>query len=205
MKETTPVRDTGTVQVAGYDFGKAESACSPVSLEELHQLEQSVGWTEEDALVLQRHGEVFKTRAEEMVDSWRAVIGAQPHLAKWFFGPDGKPDDEYKAKVKRRFVQWVVDACFRPHDQAWLNYQEEIGLRHTPEKKNQTDGSRTPPLVPLRYLIGFIPVVTIGTRKFFSEAGIAGAELRRLEDAWTKAVQLHITLWSRPYAKEGLW
>ena len=139
------------------------------------------------------------------MDSWRSVIGAQPHLAKWFFDPDGQPDDAYKAKVKKRFVQWVVDACFRPHDQKWLNYQEEIGLRYTPEKKNQTDGRQTPPLVPSRYLIAFIPVVTIGGRKFFADAGITGTELRRLEDAWTRAVQLHITLWSRPYAKDGLW
>ena len=205
MKETTLVRDTDQTQIAGYDYGKGGSAHSPLSLEDLHQLEQCVGWNEEDALVLQRHGEMFKTHAEDMVDSWRAVIGAQPHLAKWFFGPDGKPDDEYKAKVKKRFVQWVVDACLRPHDQTWLNYQEEIGLRHTPEKKNKTDGRQTPPFVPLRYLIGFIPVVTTGARKFFADAGVAGAELRRLEDAWLKAVQLHVTLWSRPYAKEGLW
>ncbi|HWY53173.1 MAG TPA: alpha/beta fold hydrolase [Terriglobales bacterium] len=205
MKESTLTYDTDQTQISGYDYGKAGSAHSPLSLEELRQLEQSVGWSEEDAQVLQRHGELFKTHAEKMVDSWRAVIGAQPHLAKWFFGPDGKPDDEYKAKVKKRFIQWVVDACFRPHDQTWLNYQEEIGLRHTPEKKNLTDGRQTPPLVPLRYLIGFIPVVTIGARKFFADAGIAGSELRRLEDAWTRAVQLHITLWSRPYAKDGLW
>jgi hypothetical protein len=205
MKETTLVHDTDRVQISGYDYGKAGSAHSPLSMEELRELEQSVGWNEEDAQVLQRHGEIFKNHAEQMVDSWRAVIGAQPHLAKWFFGPDGKPDDEYKARVKKRFVQWVVDACLRSHDQTWLNYQEEIGLRHTPEKKNHTDGRQTPPLVPLRYLIGFIPVVTIGARKFFADAGVAGAELRRLEDAWTRAVQLHVTLWSRPYAKEGLW
>jgi len=38
-------------------------------------------------------------------------------------------------QLKRRFVQWVVDVAIRPHDRAWLDYQEEIGLRHTPEKK----------------------------------------------------------------------
>ncbi len=140
-----------------------------------------------------------------MVDSWRAIIGAQPHLAKWFFGPDGKPNDEYKAKVKKRFVQWVLDVCFRPHDQAWLDYQEEIGLRHTPEKKNQTDGVQTPPVVPLRYLTAFGTVVAMSTRKFFVDAGVRDKELQKLEGAWSKAVQLHITLWSRPYVKEGLW
>jgi hypothetical protein len=140
-----------------------------------------------------------------MVDSWRAVIAAQPHLAKWFLDPEGKPDEEYKAKVKQRFVQWVLDACFRPHDQEWLDYQEEIGLRHTPEKKNLTDGGHTPPLVPLRYLIAFASVIAIETRKFFTEAQVQGEELQRLEDAWARTLQLHITLWSRPYTREGLW
>jgi Protoglobin len=205
MKETTLVDSAHEAQISGYDYGRAGSAHSPVSLEELRQLEQSVGWSDEDARVLQRHGEIFRNHAEQMVDSWRAVIGAQPQLAKWFFGPDGKPDDEYKAKVRKRFVQWVKDACFRPHDRVWLDYQEEIALRHTPEKKNQTDGRHTPPLVPLRYLVGFIPVVIIGARKFFVDAGVTGEELQRLQDAWAKVVHLHITLWARPYAKEGLW
>src|SRR5262245_3237170 len=43
------------------------------------------------------------------------------------------------------------------------------------------------------------------TRKFFADAGIRDEELRKLEDAWSKAVQLYITFWSRPYVKDGLW
>lgn len=191
-------------EIAGYDFGKSSSARSPVSAEELHDLEASAGWTAEDAAVLERHGRIFRDRAEEMVDSWRAVIGRQPHLSKWFAGPDGKPDDAYKAKVKARFVQWVRDIC-RPHDRAWLDYQEEIGLRHTPAKKNVTDGAKTPELVPLRYLLAFSGVMALGAHRFFVEEGVQGEELRRLEDAWTKAVIVYVTLWSRPYAREGLW
>jgi hypothetical protein len=205
MTKSTSVPQVETGRVAGYDYGHPDVPRSPVSLDELRQLEEAVGWRAEDAQVLQRHGDLFREHAEDMVDSWRAVIGAQPHLAKWFFGPDGKPDDEYKARVKKRFVQWVLDACFRPHDRAWLDYQEEIGLRHTPEKKNQTDGAQTPSLVPLRYLIAFGAVVTTTTRKFFVDAGVRDQELHQFEGAWAKAVQLHITLWSRPYVKEGLW
>jgi len=191
--------------IPGYDYGRPDVARSPVSLEELRQLEMAIGWSDADAGILQRNGNIFKEHAEEMVDSWRAVIGSQSHLAKWFFGPEGKPDDEYKARIKKRFVQWVLDACFRPHDQTWLDYQEEIGLRHTPEKKNRADGAHTPPVVPLRYLIGFVSVVTMTSRKFFVDAGVRDGDLVSLEDAWSKTVQLHITLWSRPYAKEGLW
>lgn len=190
--------------IPGYDYGTAKSAVSPVSQTELSQLEQAVGWTAEDAALLEQHGDLFRVRAESMVDSWRAVIGSQPHLAHWFVKPDGAPDDEYKARVKRRFVQWVIDVALRPHDQNWLNYQHEIGLRHTPAKKNQTDSAHTPPLVPFRYLLGFVPVV-LPLRSFFADAIPNEADLRKLEQAWTKAVLLHVTLWSCPYVSTDLW
>jgi len=177
---------------------------SPVSESELAQLEQTAGWTAEDAAVLARHADLFRAKAESMVDSWRAVIGSQPHLAHWFTRPDGGPDDEYKARVKRRFVQWVADVAIRPHDRDWLNYQHEIGLRHTPAKKNRTDGTHTPPVVPFRFLLAFVPVV-LPVRGFFRDAVKSEQELKKLEDAWTKAVVLHITLWSRAYISDGMW
>jgi len=192
-----------TAEIHGYDYGKRNVARSPVTLEELRQLEATVGWSEEGAQVLKRYGNIFHENAERMVDTWRAVIGSQPHLAKWFFAPDGNPDEAYKAAVKNRFVQWVRDVATRPHDQAWLDYQEEIGLRHIPAKKNKTDGAQTPNVVPLRYVLAFVPVVTISTRKFF--AAVPDGDREKLEDAWTKAVQLHVTLWSRAYTKEELW
>jgi pimeloyl-ACP methyl ester carboxylesterase len=191
--------------ISGYDYGKENVSHSPISIDELRKLEQSVGWSEEDANVLNRHRDFFHAQAEAMVDSWRAVIGAQPQLAQWFFGPNGKPDDEYKARVKNRFVQWVKDVCDRSHDQTWLDYQEEIGLRHTPAKKNLTDHVHTPPVVPLRYLFGFTSIMTTETNKFFEKLSVSKEEVKRIEIAWTRAVILHVTLWSRPFTKDGLW
>jgi protoglobin len=205
MSNSTLVHDAEITSIPGYDYGQPGVPRSPVTLEELRQIEATVGWNDQDAATLRRHGEIFRTNAEKMVDAWRAVIASQPHLEKWFLKPDGTPDQEYKARVKKRFVQWVLDACFRPHDQVWLDYQEAIALRHTPEKKNRTDNAQTPPLVPLRYMIAFVPVVVHSSRKFFVEAGVEGEELQRLSEAWAKAVQLQMVLWSRPYTKEGLW
>ena len=191
-------------EIPGYNFGAPAVAQSPLSSEDLLQLEQTLGWTLADEQLLRKYAALFEAQAEHMVDSWRAVIGAQPHLAHWFVGPDGQPDDEYKVRVRRRFVRWVVDVATRPHDRAWLNYQEEIGLRHTPAKKNKTDSRHTPPVVPLRYLWAFVPVVT-EVRSFFESAISDSAELTALERAWTKAVHLHVVLWTRPYTSEGLW
>jgi hypothetical protein len=195
---------TATASIPGYDFGTRESAISPVSDDDLRRLEQTVGWNAEDAELLNQYADLFRQQAETMVDAWRAVIGTQQHLAYWFIGPDDRPDDDYKARVKRRFVQWVIDVALRRHDRDWLNYQEEIGLRHTPAKKNVTDGKHTPSLVPLRYLLGFVPVV-LPVRKFFADVIQDESELSALEATWTKAVLLHVALWARPYTAEGLW
>ena len=168
-------------EIAGHDFGSAHSAKSPVSAEELLQLEQTLGWTAHDAQLLRKHAPLFEAKAEEMVDSWRAIIGAQPHLAKWFLAPNGKPDDQYKAAVKKRFVQWVGDVAIRPHDRAWLDYLEEIGLWHTPDKKNKADRRQTPPLVTLPYLLAFVPGVTpVRLSSLLSEEGSISTSPLRL-------------------------
>jgi hypothetical protein len=140
-----------------------------------------------------------------MVDAWRAKIGEQRHLLAAFVGPDGKPDDEYKAQVKPRFVQWVIDLCTRPFDRAWLDYQHEIGLRHTPEKKNATDRASTPPVVHQRYLIAFAAEIIVSARERLTAAGPSPDEVDRMHAAWTKAVMISIALWSEPYARPGLW
>jgi hypothetical protein len=41
--------------------------------------------------------------------------------------------------------------------------------------------------------------------QFFEEAIADRGELKKLEQAWTKAVLLHITLWSRAYVQTSLW
>jgi hypothetical protein len=183
----------------GYDYGAVPR--SPVTLDELDKLKATAGFTDADAQALGRAGKILIPQAEAMVDEWRGIIGSQAHLGHWFVGPDGKPDDTYKSAVKPRFVQWVADVCQKPFDQAWLDYQEEIGLRHTPAKKNKTDGTVTPPVVPLRYLLGFTPPILAAAHARLAEAEDAAA----MQAAWTKAVMLTLTLWARPFAQDGLW
>ena len=191
-------------QIAGYDFASDRVARSPVTLEDFERLKQTADLTAEDFRYLAMAGEVLSGQAEAMVKAWRAKIGAQEHLAKWFQTADGHSDERYKAAVKRRFVQWVVDLCTRPYDQAWLDYQEEIGVRHTPDKKNVTDDADTPPVVPLRYMVSFVPVV-LAIKQFLAGKGHSPEEVERMHAAWTKAVLLSIALWCRPYVKEKLW
>ena len=191
------------VQIAGYTYGEVPR--SPVSLAELRELEATVGFTDDDRACLNRASGLFNAHADALVDGWRKIIGAQPHLARWFFDPDQRPDEAYKAAVKPRFVRWIVDLASRPLDQAWLDYQNEIALRHTPAKKNMTDRAEAPALVPLRFLIAFMAPVILSLRPLLQAERLPPNEADRLQAAWTKAVILSVALWSRPYAKEGLW
>lgn len=196
---------SNSTEIGGYDFGNRSLPQSPVTLKELRSLEQAAGFTQEDERWLRKASAILSPNAERIVDSWREVIGSQPDLARVFFGPDGHPDDAYKAAVKKRFVQWVQDTCERPHDQAWLDYQYEIGKRHTPAKKNLTDHTQSPPLVPLRYLIAFTAITTTSIRKFLEEGSTSPQDVVHMHDAWTKSMLLQISLWARPYVAECLW
>ena len=191
--------------IHGYDYGTNRAARSPVALDEFRALEQTVGWSQTDSEALAMVGDVLAGQEEAMVDSWRAIIGKQEHLAKWFFGPDGKPDEAYKAAVRRRFIRWVADLCRCDRDQAWLDYQQEIGQRHTPAKKNRTDGAQTPDVVPLRYLLAFAAPVILSMREFLDKKGHSAADIGRMHQAWTKSFLLTLTLCSRPYVRDDLW
>jgi len=190
--------------IAGYDFGSDRVARSPVSLAELQELQHTLGWTAEDATCLSNAAPILTRHAEDLVNDWRAQIGRMPFLSQWF-GTPGEATDKYRAAVKKRFVQWVIDTCTRPQDQVWLDYAQEIGLRHTPKKKNTTDGAQAPSMVPLRYVLAFALPVMTGVRSYLQAAVTAPQEVDAMQAAWAKSVLIQITLWSRPFVHDGWW
>ncbi|MBV9269142.1 MAG: hypothetical protein JO061_23435 [Acidobacteriaceae bacterium] len=193
------------VHIPGYDFGSKSLPPSPISLEELRALEQACGFDNNAREQLRKAAVVLAPHAEDLVDKWRSIIAQHAEMKQVFFGPDGQPDETYKAAVKKRFVQWVIDACEREHDQAWLDYQQEIGKRHTPAKKNQTDAAHTGDVVPLRYLIAFSAVVSTTIRPILDDAEYSTFEKAEIQDAWTKSMLLHLALWTQPYVAACLW
>jgi protoglobin len=187
-------------EISGYTYGSPEAARSPVSLADLELLKKTVNFTDEDEKYLQIAGEVLANQTEEVVKKWRGVIAANPHLAQYSLGPEGKPDAHYSADSGLRFRQWILDTCFRRYDQDWLNYQQEIALRHTSVKKNQTDHVKSAAHIPLRYVIAFTAVINDEIKPFLGAKGHSQKEVERMHRAWCKSVQLQIALWSEPYA-----
>ena len=191
--------------IPGYGYGSAEIARSPLTLEDLDLLKQTVLFTEEDERYLRMAGDVLEDQTEEVLDLWYGFVGDNPHLVYYFTNAQtGEPNSEYLARVRERFSQWILDTCRRPYDQEWLDYQHEIALRHTTAKKNETDGAHdTPDHIPLRYLVAFIYPITATIKSFLANEGHGPEEVDKMHDAWFKSVVLQVTLWSQPYVKEG--
>ncbi len=191
------------MEIPGYRYGDPALAPSPLNLEELDRLKAALMWNPEDEEALKQAGKILEDQVEEILDLWYGFVGSHPHLLHYFTGPDGKPIPEYLERVRKRFGQWILDTCLRPHDEDWLRYQEEIGLRHHRTKKNQTDKVDSAPQVPLRYLIAFIYPITATLKPFLAKKGHPQEEVERMYQAWFKAVVLQVALWSHPYSREG--
>ncbi|HZV51583.1 MAG TPA: protoglobin domain-containing protein [Candidatus Dormibacteraeota bacterium] len=193
-----------TETIPGYDFGAPDLQRSPVSPEDLRLLERTLLWSEEDDRYLRMAAEVLDGQVDQVLDLWYDYVASHEHLVRYFAGPDGQPIGSYLERVRARFAQWVRDVCRRPRDQAWLDYQHEIALRHTSAKKNRTDGVESVPEVPLRYMVAFIFPITATMRRFLAARGHGQADVDGMHTAWFKAVVLHVCLWCQPYAA-GRW
>ncbi|HYO35343.1 MAG TPA: protoglobin domain-containing protein [Geodermatophilus sp.] len=193
---------TDTAHIAGYRFDDGTLERSPITLDELDLLKQTVLFGPDDVAALARAGEVLEGRTDQILDVWYGYVGAHPHLARYFSTPDGVLLEDYLGRVRQRFRQWILDACRRPYDQAWLDYQNVIALRHTQVGKNRTDAADSVPEVHLRYMIAFIFPITATMAPFLAADGDPPEQVDAMHAAWFKAVTLHATVWAQPYAPE---
>jgi hypothetical protein len=188
-------------QIHGYTYGTPEVANTPVTLQQLEALKISAGFTEEDQRYLQQAGAVLADQTKQIVEHWRSgIIAGIPNLARHSRSSQGDPLPDYLAKSNLRFEQWILDTCLRPYDQDWLNYQQEIALRHTSLKKNKTDNVSSTPYVPLRDIVAFISVINETIKPYLAAKNHSADEVDRMHRAWCKSIQLQLALWALPYA-----
>lgn len=192
------------MSIAGYTFATPVVARSPVTLEDFERLKASVLFGADDVEHLRRSLPIVAPRVESILDVWYGFVASQPHLLASFSSrTDGRPLGDYLGAVRRRFGQWILDTAKAEYDQAWLDYQHEIGLRHHRAKKNVTDGADAAAIVPFRDLFALVFPVTFTLKPFLAEGGHAAAEVDAMHAAWVKSCLLQVTLWSHPYIKDG--
>lgn len=186
--------------IPGYTLGTPAVTPSPLSDADFALLKQTVLLGDDDLRQLQLAGEILSDQIEDVLDVWYGFVGGHGHLVHYFSGADGSPNMDYLAGVRARFGQWIRDTCAARYDRAWLDYQHEIGMRHTAAKKNKTDGvSSAASVIHLRYLIAFIVPITATIKPFLAKKGHSAEQVDAMHAAWFKSVTLQVTLWSQPY------
>jgi hypothetical protein len=189
--------------IPGYTYGTDAVPRSPVSLDELELLQATLLLGEDDRAALRRSSDILAPQVDAILDVWYGFVGANPHLLAAFTDPDGQPNQVYLAAVQRRFGQWILDTARAEFDQAWLDYQHEIGVRHTRGGKNRTDGVQAADHIPLRYVLALLIPITTTLKPFLASDGAVQEEVEAMHQAWVKAVLLQVILWSQPYVREG--
>ncbi|MEO6421599.1 MAG: protoglobin domain-containing protein [Candidatus Nitrotoga sp.] len=195
---------TSQTQIPGYTFGQKAVATAPFTLKDLESLKKTLLFTEEDVIYLRKSKEILADQTDAVLDVWYGFVASTPELVEYFKNiKTGKPDGDYLAAVRKRFSQWILDTADANYDQAWLDYQYEIGLRHTKIKKNKTDHVKSVPQVNFRYLPALTIPVTTTLKPFLAKKGASTTDVEKMHAAWVKSVLLQTILWSYPYVREG--
>ncbi|MBE3561927.1 MAG: protogloblin ApPgb [Ktedonobacteraceae bacterium] len=190
--------------IPGYTYGTSAVPRSPVSLEEFQRMKETVLFSDEDVAALRMSRDILADQVEAILDVWYGFVASHPHLLYFFSRPsDGQPDTRYLAEVRKRFGQWILDTAAANYDQAWLDYQYEIGLRHHRVAKNRTDHADAAPHINFRYLTTLIYPITATLKPFLAKKGHADTDVEKMHQAWLKSVLLQVTLWCYPYIKDG--
>ena len=194
-----------TPAIPGYAMGQPTLATAPYTQADLASLKRVLLLTDDDVRYLRMSKPILVEQTEAILDVWYGFVAATPELVVYFKNNHtSAPDGAYLGAVRKRFGQWIADTADARFDQAWLDYQYEIGLRHTSPKKNTTDHADSVASVNLRYLLALTIPVTTTLKPFLAKGGASAADVERMHAAWVKAVLMQTILWSQPYTRPGL-
>ena len=204
LHATGAAQQNPTPAVPGYAYGHKALAKAPYTLADLQALKRSLLFSEEDVKALRQSKAILADQTDAILDVWYGFVASTPELVVFFsHAKTGKPDGAYLAAVRQRFALWILDTADANHDQRWLDWQHEIGLRHHRTRKNRTDRAPSVAQVNFRYLPALTIPVTTTLKPFLAKKGATPAEVEKMHAAWVKAVLLQTILWSQPYVRSG--
>lgn len=190
--------------IPGYTYGQKSLARAPYTLQDLESLKKAMLLSDEDLRYLRMSKAILADQTEAILDVWYGFVASTPELVVFFKNnKTGAPDGAYLNAVRKRFGQWILDTADANYDQAWLDYQYEIGLRHTSPKKNKTDKVDSVPSVNFRYLSALTIPITTTLKPFLAKKGASAADVEKMHAAWVKSVLMQSILWSYPYVRDG--
>src|SRR5438034_920749 len=170
-----------TPAIPGYSLGQNSLAKAPYTLAELGSLKKTMLFSDEDVRYLRMSKAILADQTEDVLDVWYGFVASTPELVVYFKNnKTGVPDGAYLGAVRKRFGQWIADTADANYDQAWLDYQYEIGLRHTKTKKNKTDHANSVAQVNFRYIPALTIPVTTTLKPFLAKNGASPADVDKM-------------------------
>lgn len=201
---TTASTPTPHSHVPGYAYGHPQLARAPYTTADLAALQKALLFTQEDVEALRQSKSILADQTDAILDVWYGFVASTPELVVYFGdAKTGQPNAAYLEAVRKRFALWILDTAAANYDQAWLDWQYEIGLRHNRIKKNRTDSVDSTPQVNFRYLPALTIPITTTLKPFLARKGASAEDVERMHAAWVKSVLMQAILWSHPYVKEG--
>ena len=169
----------------GYALGQPTLARAPYSMADLAALQKSMLFGADDVAALRQSRAILAVQTEAILDVWYGFAASTPEVVV-FFGDTR-----------------ILGTADAKYDQAWLDWQYEIGLRHNRLTKNKTDGAHGPAQVDFRNLPALTIPITTTRKPFLAKKGASAADVEKMRAAWVKVVLLQAILWSHPYVKDG--
>lgn len=190
--------------IPGYTYGTDAVARSPISLDEFENMKKLAMFGEEDIKYLNLTYDIINDQMDDILAAMYGFSATQTYMQYyWTQKGDAKPDQNYINAAKKRLSQWLLVTAKGNYDQKWLDYQYEIGRRHSRQAKNKTDHVNAADVVSFRYMIPGIYFVLYYLKQFFKKKEPSHEIVEKMYDAWLKSVLLQVGLWSQPYIIPG--
>jgi len=193
-------------EIKGYIYGKPEVPKAKITIQEFQLMLDSVLWTKEDEENRKILGEIIKENMNDILNAIVNYFGSKEYLLYYFKDKTGTTTvSEYVNNTVDRLAQWLLDLCFRPLDENFINYNYLIGLRHTEIEKGKADNVGTIPHIPLRYMVTCVFPITAVLKSFIEKKVDDPVIVDKLYHTWFKLQVITTALFLIPYTKEGWW
>jgi hypothetical protein len=141
---------------------------------------------------------------KELLNDIVSYFGSRDYLLYYFKDKQGQTTiTEYVNNTVDRLAQWLLDICYKPLDEHFINYNYLIGLRHTYEEKGKADKIETIPHIPARYMITCLFPITAVLKNYIAKKVEDPVLTDKLYHTWFKLQVLTTAFFLIPYTKEG--
>jgi hypothetical protein len=147
-----------------------------------------VGFAETDAATIRGTASVVLEHAPAITAAVYEHFLEFPETARFFVGPDGRPDTERLARRKHSLERWLRQTAQASTGRDFLYSLLAIGLSHS--HRTYGPGGRIPP----EFMVGAMSVLeTALARLFQAQLAEPGAALEA-SIAWNKLLLIHLNI-----------